>query len=238
MMDIAAAVDLFWRCCTRQYRAHWGTKNYRINDLRVVEYAQLLYGAPYEINVTDEPADQVMAVVHQLPERCWILVFTPDMAASQMAYAAYNLAVDDEIERMMWRSLEPLPHKPPIPVQQVTTPAQLEALCLAREVRMFDWADFASGDVIMCYASVDDQPAAWGAAIFLNPGVAYIAWMFTRPEYRQRGLAAAVLTQLMHLSAERGAVESLLVASPMGLNVYEHLGYSRLCDLMVLGESA
>ncbi|MBP7356337.1 MAG: hypothetical protein KA928_09270, partial [Longilinea sp.] len=62
MMEIAAAVDLFWRCCTRQYRAHWGTKNYLINDLRVVEYAQLLYGAPYEINVTDEPADQVMAV--------------------------------------------------------------------------------------------------------------------------------------------------------------------------------
>ncbi|HNT53737.1 MAG TPA: GNAT family N-acetyltransferase [Anaerolineaceae bacterium] len=237
MLDLVTAADLFWRSGTRQYRAHWGAEMRWLNDLRLICYAgEPMYGAPYEMVVTNEPADQVVATLRQLPERCWLLVFTQDISLSRTAYAGFGLIEDEEIERVMWRRLDQLPPESAIPVYQVATPGELDLLCATRGIHMFDWSDLATGDVILCYARVDDQPAAWGAALFLEPQVAYIAWMFTRPEYRQRGLAGAILTRLLHLSAGRGALESLLVASPMGVRVYEQLGYNWLCDLWVLGE--
>lgn len=83
-------------------------------------------------------------------------------------------------------------------------------------------------------AEEDGIAAATGAVLFYDypPGfsnpsgkVAYIANMFTSPDYRRRGLALEIMDMLVEEARKAGAGEVRLLASEPGRPVYEKYGF-------------
>jgi len=61
---------------------------------------------------------------------------------------------------------------------------------------------------------------------------AYIMNMYTRPEYRRRGIASKTLDLLIQEAINRGIKKISLEATEMGRLVYEKYGFVRMQDEM------
>jgi GNAT superfamily N-acetyltransferase len=83
-----------------------------------------------------------------------------------------------------------------------------------------------------CLAWLGDRPVGGAMAIVLE-GVGFVGWVAAAPEARGRGVGAAVTAWATNRSFEDGAEFASLQASPMGLSIYERLGYRRLFDYRV-----
>ena len=94
---------------------------------------------------------------------------------------------------------------------------------------LFDETAIVLGDpsAHMVVAQRATQPVAT-AMIFESDGVASVQWVGTIPAARGTGLGALVTTVVTNLAFDRGASSCTLQASPMGVPVYERLGYENL----------
>lgn len=88
--------------------------------------------------------------------------------------------------------------------------------------------------MVQILAEEEGRTAATGAVIFYDypPGfddptgkVAYIANIFTDPDYRRKGLAVKILDILTEEAQKRGAGTIRLLASEPGRPVYEKYGF-------------
>src|SRR5262245_3409659 len=71
-------------------------------------------------------------------------------------------------------------------------------------------------------ALLDGEPAGMGGAIDYGP-FAYIGLMAVLPALQRRGIASAIMEQLLAWIAARGCPTVLLDASPAGERLYEKL---------------
>lgn len=67
---------------------------------------------------------------------------------------------------------------------------------------------------------------------------AYIMNMYTRPDYRRRGIACHTLELLVGEARKKGVEHISLEATEMGRPLYEHFGFVMMNDEMELPEQA
>jgi GNAT superfamily N-acetyltransferase len=97
-----------------------------------------------------------------------------------------------------------------------------------RELHMsLGWEDVP---VRYFYALVDGEPAACSMN-FYGAGVCGIYSVATAPEFRSRGLGAAVVNRCLSAAVEDGYDTAILHSSTMGRPLYEKLGFRELCQL-------
>ncbi len=94
-------------------------------------------------------------------------------------------------------------------------------------------ASIAGDNVRVAIVSVDGAAVAAGLVMVLD-ATAVIAWVATVPSHRRRGLGVAVTAFLAAAGFELGASQSTLLASPMGVPVYQRLGYRTVARYRVL----
>lgn len=84
----------------------------------------------------------------------------------------------------------------------------------------------------MTHVAISDGPyvRARARSLRLPSGTSYISMVFTAPQYRGRGYAHALMTALLRADAANGTHTSVLLASPMAVSLYQHLGFETLCD--------
>ena len=89
---------------------------------------------------------------------------------------------------------------------------------------------FPPEQLVNVLAFLDDEPVCVGSLLVTGTtgGLYNIA---TLPAARGRGAGYAVTRALMALARERGCTEAILDASPMGLPVYERLGFVEVCQM-------
>jgi GNAT superfamily N-acetyltransferase len=120
------------------------------------------------------------------------------------------------------------------------SPSELERINTARGRTVFNLEQARDAAMIVVYLQEEQRPTAWGASWLIRPDAAYIANMFTQPEFRRCGLAKTVLETLLYFSIQRGACWSLLAASPEGHALYRSLGYQDqlACEVFVHDRNA
>jgi GNAT superfamily N-acetyltransferase len=65
--------------------------------------------------------------------------------------------------------------------------------------------------------------------LFFAAGVAYIGRVVTIPEFRRRGIGAAMTLHALHTAHHAGYRVAVLTASPMGIAIYRRLGFREYC---------
>lgn len=78
-------------------------------------------------------------------------------------------------------------------------------------------------------ALLDGEPAA-ASAVYVADGVAGVYNVATLPHRRSRGLGAAVTWHAVREGALRGASTAVLQPSPMGLPVYQRMGFAVVAE--------
>lgn len=78
--------------------------------------------------------------------------------------------------------------------------------------------------------AVDEKPVATVALLFAA-SVASINWVVTIPEYRHRGIGAAMTLNAAREARSAGYRIAVLTASPMGINIYRRLGFKEYCQV-------
>jgi GNAT superfamily N-acetyltransferase len=88
------------------------------------------------------------------------------------------------------------------------------------------------------YMAVDgDKPVGWVGSVAVC-GAAWCTNMFVRPEYRRRGIATALMTQMLLDDREAGATANVLLASHAGAKLYPSVGYVQIGELLLYSAPA
>jgi ribosomal protein S18 acetylase RimI-like enzyme len=85
-------------------------------------------------------------------------------------------------------------------------------------------AALADDETVAVLAAIEGTDVAAAMADVID-GVAYIGFVATLPDFRRRGLGDAVTRAVTNGGFDRGADVAVLEASPMGLSLYERMGY-------------
>lgn len=80
--------------------------------------------------------------------------------------------------------------------------------------------------------SLGDSPVAT-ASVFFGAGVAGLYFVSTAPDFRRRGLGAAISYAALAGARDLGYRAGVLGSSPMGHAVYRRLGFRDVCDIDV-----
>jgi ribosomal protein S18 acetylase RimI-like enzyme len=89
---------------------------------------------------------------------------------------------------------------------------------------------FPPEQLVQVLAFLGDRPVSAGS-LFVTGATGGLYNIATLPAARGRGVGYAVTRALMALARERGCIEAVLDASPLGLPVYERLGFVEVCQV-------
>lgn len=76
--------------------------------------------------------------------------------------------------------------------------------------------------------TIDEKPVAT-TALLLAAGVASINWVVTIPQIRHQGIGTAITLMAAREARSAGYRIGVLIASPMGINIYRRLGFTECC---------
>jgi ribosomal protein S18 acetylase RimI-like enzyme len=101
----------------------------------------------------------------------------------------------------------------------------------------------SNGEHIACFALVDDEIAGCGGICLQrempspdNPSglCGYLMNVYTRPQFRQRGIGAAIVSWLVEQGRQAGAEKIYLETTEAGRPLYEKLGFRDMPDYLKL----
>lgn len=135
-------------------------------------------------------------------------------------------------EPMMVNPLRRIPRATsPATISQVTTAEAAEALAKAARTRQILSAHLAPGAPLRAYvATVDGAIVGWVRSIECEAGT-WCSNMYVQPAHRRRGIASALLAQLLRDDRARGAECAGLTASHTGAKLYVNVGYGQIGTL-------
>ncbi len=114
---------------------------------------------------------------------------------------------------------------------------------ILENTRNYFMRNLSSGSHIMCLAFCDGTVAACGGACIyyeipswtnLNGKRGYIMNIYTKPEYRKKGIATAVVEYLINKLKLLDVQKIYLRTTKMGKSVYEKIGFSEVKNYMEL----
>jgi GNAT superfamily N-acetyltransferase len=190
--------------------------------------------------IGQEPEEVVALLKQGDPQAEHYLTVLADRPELPQRYGQLGYKLS-ETEPLMLHTLQELP--PLEQTYQVTLAHTLEeaAWLNTNDMAQLNWViaeNLADPTMFHYYVKLDGLPVARGRAIHLAHGTAYVARVHTAEAYRRRGLSRALMTRLLHDAAANGMGYCLLSASPMGVPLYEQLGFATLGTIFVFEPEA
>ena len=137
-------------------------------------------------------------------------------------------------EALMVHRLEQIPEvEAPADIQRVQTEADALRLGLAMRARPLTAEELAPASPLRQYmAQVDGDVVGWVRSVAVEDA-AYCADMYVRPAHRRRGIALAMLCQMLADDRDAGARRSALLAGTAGARLYPRAGYEQIGVLLL-----
>jgi GNAT superfamily N-acetyltransferase len=137
-------------------------------------------------------------------------------------------------EAVMVHDLKRIPRfDKPVEITRVTTEDMAERLNAAAKSRQLLPEYLARDSPLRQYvALVDDKPVGWVRSV----DVGHATWcsnMYVEPKFRRRGIARAMMSQMLRDDHASGSKLAVLTASHAGAKLYPAVGYKQIGTLMV-----
>lgn len=185
----------------------------------------------------DEVVNLIQARYPNLPH--WLTVLDSASEESQASYETHGYSLR-ALEYLMVQPLK----KPPfmdgartvtedVPVKRVETADEAGWFNAAKGAETVSEAKLLDPSINFYYIKSDDYIVARGRSILVDGRFVVIDDVFTHPDYRRRGLATALMVQILADAQHAGAHQSVLAASQTGRQLYQKLGYQDVAPLLI-----
>jgi GNAT superfamily N-acetyltransferase len=131
------------------------------------------------------------------------------------------------------KSLPPGSGTADVRIQRVTTADLATRLARAARSRQI-LPEYLRGDApLRAYVALkDDEPVGWVRSIVVGDAT-WCSNMFVVPQYRRRGIGAALLDAMLRDDRSGGANLAVLLASHTGAKLYPVVGYEQIGTLLL-----
>lgn len=189
------------------------------------------------ISVGVDPAT-TLAVVRQYAAKkfalCVLHGINEPEATLIAAYKAGGFRLNHREAMMVMRIEELRPLDQPVEIRRVTTEAEAAAVAKAARSRQILPDQFGDDAPLRLYAAWDqDEVVGWVRSIAGPHKAAWVSNMFVRLDHRRKGIGSALMTRLLEGDSERGIAWSVLLASNAGAQLYPHIGYRKIGQLLI-----
>lgn len=173
----------------------------------------------------------------------WELGLRPEPEDAAEILMRHGLGLSDE-EPGMWLDLGTLPRdEHPVKRLSIRAVTDQELLrqwmwvwgchapneAINRWYRVYAALPYDSGGALRMFVGfLDGKPAAT-VYLFLAAGVAAVHYVVTLPEFRRRGIGAAMTDFATREARAAGYRVAVLTASSLGINIYRRLGFQECC---------
>jgi GNAT superfamily N-acetyltransferase len=191
-----------------------------------------------------QPGDSIDAILahiasYHVPMIC---VITPSMRpldlAQHLQQHGWELSTEDPAMALDLHKLSPvlLPHDVQIQIVEDETAlkemirvliigSDLPEEAISLLLDLYNQRGFPRHPSLRFYLALLDNEAVATGTLFLGGGVAGIYNVATLEHARHRGIGTAITATGLHEARKQGYRIGILESSPMGLNVYRHLGF-------------
>ena len=137
-------------------------------------------------------------------------------------------------EPVMVHQLKQLPcFEVPVEIVRVTTVDLAERVNKAARFRQILPEHLEKDSPLRQYtALIDDKPVAWVRSIDVE-GATWCADMYVMPQFRRRGIARAMMCQMLSDDRTHDSKLAVLTASHTGARLYQTVGYKQIGTLML-----
>ena len=137
-------------------------------------------------------------------------------------------------EPVMVHELKRIPRfDSPVEIVRVTTVDLAEQVNKAARFRQILPEHLVDDSPLRQYAAlVDDKPVGWVRSIDVGQAT-WCADMYVVPEFRRRGIARAIMAQMLRDDRVHGSKLAVLTASHAGAKLYPIVGYRQIATLML-----
>ena len=177
-----------------------------------------------------EPQQAVAAIAGYVSSpRHMLTVFMESPREEYPEYAARGYRALPDSQPFMSLELTGQAVENPSSVVRVETPEQVDFI--NRSGMYMDLAHLNDGIFRYYFMEQGGLPVCRGRSVTTTQQAIYVAGIETSPAFRRRGLASALMGQ-MHMDALlTGRRGSVLCSSPLGLGLYQALGYTVLATM-------
>ncbi|MCF7688706.1 MAG: GNAT family N-acetyltransferase [Cephaloticoccus sp.] len=164
---------------------------------------------------------------------CAFLPFGESDQSMREAYKAmgYRFKVGEPV---MVHALKRIPRaKSPAMIQRVRTTELADAVTRAAGSRQILPEHLGADAPLRQYAAlIEGKVVGWVRSIVCQQGT-WCSNMMVLPKYRRRGIASALLAQLLRDDRKHGVKAAVLTASHAGAKLYTTLGYQQIATLLL-----
>ena len=221
--------------------AAYDSSHEKIDDITLFYFGDELSNSPYEVI----PYQSEIFAWDKSPEEIVeIATSYPFKGDGSFAIQVFHKDIDPQKYKLRYQALNyeyylpnilqmvDLPVKfdtPSILVHQVSQPDQVDFINQSfSDCKPFPKKLVGAKDCTAFYAEIEGQAAGWGYLVHQVPHMAYLAGMFTSPQFRHIGVATAILAN-MHRFAEQNNIRNIQLApSFMAWNFYTKRGYQTI----------
>lgn len=204
----------------------------KAGPLRHVHYDKPLWEITDYFQTIQVPPEEVVRTIKDFkpgPHHLGVVTTDPEAAIAAYVPLGYRPA-RWAAEPVMVRSLVGfVPEESRCPVQQAEDEAQralFNSVIDADEPHgQMGPQELHDARLRFYFVEQDSKCVCHGKAIQPFPEAVVIEPLRTHEEYRRRGIASALMGRVHADAAERGAMRSVIMASPMGEMLYAALGY-------------
>ena len=136
-------------------------------------------------------------------------------------------------EAFMVHELKRIPRvERPVTLKRVKSVDLADRLNTAAKVRQLLPEHLSSDSPVRQYVALEgDEPVGWVRSHDVG-GATWCSNMFVKPEYRRRGIAKAMMCQMLRDDRKYGAELAVLTASKAGAELYPLVGYREIATLL------
>jgi GNAT superfamily N-acetyltransferase len=156
-----------------------------------------------------------------------------DRPGLPVAYMSLGCSAMTGINSLMSRGLEELPTpSQSVRLFQPTTPGEAMFLNAIDGADLTLAEDVADPKLDFYYTVDGQQPVAMARVARRKPGIGWVSHIYTAPDYRGRGVATAMMIQVLAEQGRTGDRLSLLLATENAHSIYRKLGYLDLAPVL------
>ena len=239
--ELINIINYYIQTFTYSFEAAYDSSHEKIDNTVIFHYGQEFSDSPFEV----VPYQSIVFAVDETPEEISRIINSYKFKGDgSFAIQVFHEELNPQKYKMRYQplgyeyflpnilQLANLPtsfEKPDIAVHQITKPDQANFINNTfSNFKPFPKKVIGSAGSMAFYAEIDKQAAGWSYLIRKNNHTAYVAGMFTQPEFRQKGVSTAMLYEIHRCVSEMGIRKMILVPSFMAWNFYTKRGYDTI----------